>query len=484
MRYKILSGDRIIYDSLDKYAYPCIEPELNLELGEAGSLSFVLLPGHPMRNVMREMQTFVSAYQDDETDPIFYGRVLIAEEDLMGRLDLTCEGALTFLLDSEMEPGTYNETISDFFARCVTAHNSLVEEAKQFEVGVVDHDDAEKTMEFKLEGYNQTRSVLDSLLVKKHGGFLNVRYEGGHRYLDFIQVFRKITNQPIRTGYNLKNVQKRTNGENVFTILRPLGKDDLTIENASVSNMLNSLTLESGKYLTEDEEDPGTVIEVDDADWCYTDDYISVEADSTYTTGPSPIKAIFYDENYDYLYMIDDVSETSALHYLHTSDDTAYIKLAFKEEYASEQQLHEGKRPILTKFDAGSKMIILPERRAKYGQIIHTERFSEITTAQELYEEAIKWLSRRYATLPISIDCGIVDMHLLNPNVKSFEVGTVYDSIEDFANEIMTICSLKRDMENPANDQLTLKNMAELFGTDGGGGAGGTMSSKYAKSKK
>lgn len=556
--YTILSGNRMIYDSRNKNYYPCTEPELNLEMGEAGSLSFTLLPGHPMRNSMKEMQTFVAAYQDDETNPIFYGRVLMAEEDLYGRLALTCEGALTFLLDSEMEPGTYTETITAFFTRCVEEHNSMVEEAKQFEVGIVEHDDANASMEFKLEGYNQTRNVLDNLLVKKHGGFLRVRYQNGQRYLDFIQVFINISNQPLKVGYNLQNVQKHTNGENIFTILRPLGKDDLTIANASVSNLLTGATLVHGKYLTEPEEsstvltvpyfatvvaESGSTVnlrqspstsssiivrvplgqevevfddsthegwwqveydgntgymmsqfltptgvtneeEVEDEDWCYTSDYISVDSDAIYTSGPGPVKVNCYDSDHGFLYMQEDGNETSTLHYIRTPAAAAYVKVSFKEEYATEQQLHKGKLPILTKFDVGSKTIILPERRAKYGQIIHSERFSEITDAQQLYNEAIKWISRRYATLPLSLDCGIVDMHLLNPNIKAFDIGDVYDSIEGFANEIMTVCSIKKDMENPANDQLTLKNMAEIFGTDGGGGASGSMSSKYAKSKK
>lgn len=554
MPYKITTGDQLIYDSQNKNGYPCIEPILNMELGEAGNLSFTLLPGHPMRKLMREMQTFVSVYQDDIVDPIFYGRVLMAEEDIIGQLNLTCEGALTFLLDSEMDPGTYTETISEFFARCINAHNALVEEAKQFQVGEVIHDQANVTMEFKMEGYNQTRQVLDNLLIKKIGGFLNVRYQDGNRYLDLIQVFQGLSNQPIRVGQNVITLQKRTNGENIFTVLRPIGDNNLTIENITVSDLLTGVTLVNGAYLAENESEEETPAEItsaivvaqsgstvnlrsskstsssvlvqvplgtevpvldhsddewwqvtynnntgymmteflqpvlsnssevvtNDEEWCYTSNFISIEGDKYYTSGPSPVKVIYYDSNHAILYAEEENREGTSLHYLKTPDDAAYIKLSFKAEYATDQQLHEGKLPILVKYDAGLKMLLLPERRAKYGQIVHSEKFSDVTTAQELYEAALKWLSIHFASLPLSIECNVIDLHLLNPNIRAFKIGDIYDSIEGFADEIMTIASKKINMEDPADDHIILKNMSELFGANVGSSTG-SLSSKFAK---
>jgi hypothetical protein len=722
--YKIKAGDSLIYDSTNKYDYPCTEPTLNLELGEAGNLEFTLLPGHPLHDAIEEMQTFVTAYQDD--DILLDGRVLQAEEDTFGQVRCTCEGALTFLLDSEMEPETYTETIQEFFARCINEHNKQVEARKHFSIGNVDHEEKDVKLEFKLEGYNKTREVLNNLLISKHGGFLQVRYENGQRYLDYIQHYTKTTNQPIKIGYNVIDKTKHVSGENLFTILRPLGKNNLTIEGASSENLMEGASIVSGSYLDEtggdrvipnndwmysanfisvspgatyiygpgemrilcyDEDEhymttlePGNAYEVtipltvegfeneiayvrlaynkaynskivfkelgsslisgssgvqgkiltytdsgidnpdydaedsaydawdnyeelepveiilqnrervqdaegwnydstifsvsvgsqylatpglvsanfykpdkdgnyecfdmyrstdniggdiftvpaeasgmrlsysnrfgsamrvelysgdnlasrssgtsgkligckkdkeeDDGAWCYTSNYIEVEENTYYTGGPSQIKVCFYDEN-KYLISVEEANrEGLTMHYVRSPQGAKYARISFLAQYASEQQFQKGKALILTKLDKGTKTILLPERIARYGQIIHTENFSEITDAQELYNAAIEWVSLHHSMLPASLDYSIVDFHLLNPEIEMFELGDVYDNIEGFEDEAMTIGSLSKNMENPANDTLTLKNLAELMGPDAGKSSG-SLSSKYAAS--
>ena len=722
--YKILAGDNVVYDSTNKYDYPCIEPVLNLELGEAGNLEFTLLPGHPMHDAIEEMQTFVTAYQDD--DVLLDGRVLQAEEDTFGQVRCTCEGALTFLLDSEMEPGTYTETMAEFFARCINEHNKQVESRKHFSIGNIDHEEKDVKLEFKLEGYNKTREVLNNLLISKHGGFLQVRYENGQRYLDYIQHYTKTTNQPIKIGYNVIDKTKHVSGENLFTILRPLGKNNLTIEGASSENLMEGASIVNGKYLGEtggdrvtpnndwmysanfisvspgttyiygpgemrilcyDENkhymttlEPGNAYEVtipltvegfeneiayarlaynkaynskivfkepgnslidgasgvqgkilthtdsgidnpdyaaedgaydawdnyeelepveiilqnrervqdaegwnydstifsvsagsqylatpglvsanfykldkdgnyecfdmyrstdniggdiftvpaeasgmrlsysnrfgsamrvelysgdnfasplsgtsgkligckkdneeDDSEWCYTSNYIRVEENTYYTGGPSQIKVCFYDEGKLYISSEEANREGLTMHYVRSPHGAKYARISFLAKYAGEQQFQKGKALILTKLDKGTKTILLPERIARYGQIIHSESFGDITDPQELYNAAIEWVSLHHSMLPASLDYGIVDFHLLNPDIEMFELGDVYDNIEGFEDEALTIGSLSKNMENPANDTLTLKNLAELMGPDAGKSSG-SLSSKYAAS--
>jgi hypothetical protein len=287
--YKILTGDQVIYDSANKDDYPVTGPGLDPELSQAGSLEFTLLQGHPLLEQMQEMQTFVTAYQDD--DCLFYGRVLTADEDLYGGLQVYCEGALTFLLDSELEPVTVTETIAAFFRRCIESHNSQVEANKQFEVGEVTHEKASTEMEFKIESYITTQNALTSSLTGKHGGFLRVRLEGGKRYLDYIQENTHVNSQPIKVGENIIDKQKHVSGENVFSILRPIGKNKLTIEGASSKNLFSSSSLVSGKKLTA--KDTETI--VDTEDWCYSPDYMPVTPGATYVFYPAQCRINFYD---------------------------------------------------------------------------------------------------------------------------------------------------------------------------------------------
>ena len=92
-----------IYDQNGTTSLPIIGPKSSFELNEAGSLGFTLLPGHPLYNDLEPLSSYVYAYDDGEE--IFYGRVLQkSKPTLTGQVSYQCEGALTFLLDSEVEP--------------------------------------------------------------------------------------------------------------------------------------------------------------------------------------------------------------------------------------------------------------------------------------------------------------------------------------------------------------------------------------------
>lgn len=244
---ELTSGD-VVYDSRYPDQYPVIEAKLNKELNEADSLEFTLLPGHPLYTAMHRMRTFVLAKQDNEE--LFYGRVLTTDKDLYGQLQVHCEGAYTFFLDSEMEKASPKETVAAFFSRCINAHNSQVEPAKQFTVGMCTSDKANEEMDFKIEDYSQTKSVLESMLTSKHGGYFRVRPNpNGPRFFDYIQTYDHVCTQNVKIAENIAEKQDHVSGENLFTILRPLGKNNLDISDQSQSSITIPNCVKDGNKL-------------------------------------------------------------------------------------------------------------------------------------------------------------------------------------------------------------------------------------------
>ena len=256
-KYLIKSGASIIYDSSRPDLYPVLSPSLSLGLNDAGSAEFTLLQGHPMYAQMQQMKTFVTFYRD-ETE-LFYGRIINMTRGMHDDLAVSCEGAFTFFLDSELEAGEYTETIGAFITRCITAHNSQVEVEKQFTVGQITADKAveidSKTGEaikiaFKIQDYANTKSVLESLILGKYGGFFRIRPNpNGPHFLDYVQTYGRTNTQRIKIAENVIEKTDQISGEKIFSIFRPLGKDNLTIESLTQSDVTLQNVTKDGKKL-------------------------------------------------------------------------------------------------------------------------------------------------------------------------------------------------------------------------------------------
>lgn len=364
--YLIKSGENIIYDSRDKDTYPVIKPSLEEGLNEAGTLTFTVLPGHPHYDKIKKMQTFVTAYRDD--NEIFFGRVLITDRMIDGQMEVTCEGGLTFLLDSELDKGEYHEKIDEFFIRCIVGHNQQVEAAKQLWVGDITLLKAQETTEydFDVSQYTNTKSAIETMLTGRFGGYIRIRLgDGGKHYIDYLEDYGRVNTQPVQIGHNIIDKNDHVSGEDIFTILRPIGKRQ-----------------PSGTSESED-----------------TDVTIATMSQSDITL------------------------------------------------------------PNVTK---NGMLLELTDKITLYGRIVRTEQFGSAETPAELLKMAEEYIERRGTQLPSTCDINLVDFYHLNSSVMDVRLGDVFNNIEGFTNETMTVGQISIDMEDPANDTITLKNSEEI----------------------
>lgn len=235
--YRILIGNHVIYDTQNKDDYPVSSPTLNLAVKDAGSLEFTAHSDHPYYDEIKTPLSIVTVYRD--SDEIFYGRIIDYTTDMFGSLQVHCEGATTFLIDSEQ--GKLNkttETVTAFFTRCINAHNAQVETAKQFTVGTVSVEKASTQQEFEITKFQKTKDAIESQLINRFGGFLRVRPNAnGPHYIDYIESYNHTNNQLIQIGHNIIDKSDKASGESIFTIFRPIGKNDLTIGTLSQSDV-------------------------------------------------------------------------------------------------------------------------------------------------------------------------------------------------------------------------------------------------------
>lgn len=228
----------MVYDTQNKDAYPVSQPSLNLSIKDAGSLDFTAFQGHPYYNEIKKPHAFVTVYR--ESDELFYGRIIdYTENNIEGSIQVHCEGATTFLLDSEVPKlAKTTETVSAFFTRCINAHNALVETAKKFTVGTVSIDKASSSESFEVSRFQKAKDAIESQLISRFGGFLRVRHNAnGPHYLDYISSYNHSSSQLVKLGHNIIEKSDKVSGDSLFTVFRPVGKDDITIDSLTQSDI-------------------------------------------------------------------------------------------------------------------------------------------------------------------------------------------------------------------------------------------------------
>lgn len=243
--YRIYCDDKTLHDVRDE-EYQLITPKISLELNKTGSFEFGILPSHPHANDIKKLKSRLKVYDVDTSDNgetarlLYCGRSITDQRDFEYTGQITCEGELSYLLDTIQRPHTYGsqsgeihkaDTNIAIFKRLIEEHNSQVEKEKQFEIGIVDIDSAEiKTL---ATNYETTWDFINTNFLEKYEGYLRVRYENGTRYLDYVKQYGKVSTQVIRFGENLLDFQKYVKAEDVKTAIIPIGANNVTIKTAS-----------------------------------------------------------------------------------------------------------------------------------------------------------------------------------------------------------------------------------------------------------
>lgn len=245
MDARIYANGELLYSSAANDEYSAlINPQVKAEIGKAGSLTFTILPTHPMYDDMLPFKTFLTV-EIDGTE-IFKGRVLDISKDMYNQKSVTCEGDLTYLMDSVCTPGDYKETVTAFFTRCINWHNSQVEDAKKLTVGNVTISSKDRTINFDISSYTSIADTIETEIIGYYGGYLRTRNQNGTRYVDIVKDGDSASNQVIEYGSQMLDLTNDESANDLFTILLAVGDS-------------NSKTGEDYNFPTYKYEVPGAV---------------------------------------------------------------------------------------------------------------------------------------------------------------------------------------------------------------------------------
>ena len=215
--YRVYCDGQLLYHSkLENLKI--FNPSVQLELNKTGSFEFGIYSDHPRYSMIRKMKSIITVFQDDFL--MFRGRVLDDEIGWHNEKTIICEGDMAFLLDSVLRPFSFAGTPGEFLAYVLTLHNAQVDESKQFQIGTVT---VEGFVNYDATDYITTKDTIDKELVEPLGGYLMTRFVDGVAYLDYLKEINLLSPQTIKFGENLLDLKRIRKGEDIATVVIPLG---------------------------------------------------------------------------------------------------------------------------------------------------------------------------------------------------------------------------------------------------------------------
>lgn len=262
--YTIFIDDKPIND-LYSSSRTVSNPKLVLEIGKAGSLEFSIPSVNPISSEFIPLKTKVRVEIDGEE--LLDGRVLTKSKDFWNTRKITCEGNLAYLVDSVQKGEKFEGKTHDLFKHIISNHNKRVEEDKRFVVGTIgienrdiyiagQSDEIYEDLETNRFDYKQiaingvTNSwptsfdYIDSCLIQYCGGYLRTRKSNGQTYIDLLLDYGNTNVPEIQFGVNLLDLTEETSIDELFTVLIPLGDNNLDI--SSVNDGSDELIDETG----------------------------------------------------------------------------------------------------------------------------------------------------------------------------------------------------------------------------------------------
>lgn len=246
--FSVYANGQLIYFPLEEDLV-INSPKLNLEMGKAGSFQFGLPPTHRYYNLLQNLKTIITVEYDGVE--IFRGRVLTMNRGFNNIRQVVCEGDLAYLVDSVQKGVKYKGGTHALFRKIIANHNSRVEDSKKFTVGnitVLDKDviisgSSDTITKYETTKFDYEQIVLNSIvddwmttydyiqdtIIEYCGGYLRTRRVGNTTYIDLLKDYGQTSVQKIEFGTNLIDLNEEVKSEDLYTVLIPLGEDNLTI---------------------------------------------------------------------------------------------------------------------------------------------------------------------------------------------------------------------------------------------------------------
>ena len=356
-----------------------LDPSIDLALNKAGKAEFTVPAQHPFYNYIVPMINNIEICDVSETGEetiVFFGRIANVNRGWNNQKKVTCEGALAFFNDTVQRYKKYpsaSTQLIQFVQKVLERHNNQITDAtRKIQLGtmnITDPDDPEHNLNtkkvYRLTNHETTLDVLTEMCIESEGGYMSVRRvnEGGEivNLLDWVTRLDTNINQPAKFGLNLTDLNQDFDPDELYTALLPLGA---TYDKYTQINNPSGNPFEK-EYYERSGEGP---------------DYTYSQSNDTTVDGSKT----YYEKS------------------------ERYTKISWTP----------------TGYSDAVDYVPNDDAIAKYGFIVKTKRWEDISDKEQLKSKAKKWMkTERFDKLVIS--CDVADLSVLKPEFDPFIVGKV-----------------------------------------------------------
>lgn len=245
-RIKILNDSewKTIQDDKNKV----VEPVLNEKLNSCGSLVYKTLITDNYFDLYKIMNTKVLVEEDGSIQ--FIGRLLNYVTDFNNTKELTFEGELALLNDVMYPPYDFTGSPAELLTNVINYYNSKCSSFNQIRIGRITVTDKNDYIARSCKDYTTCWEVINTKLIELCGGYIKLRWvlSDGEilRYIDYLDDPGKTSDQKIEFSKNLLDVNKEMTGEQICTVLIPLGA-----ENEETKRRIDISSINDGKNYIE-----------------------------------------------------------------------------------------------------------------------------------------------------------------------------------------------------------------------------------------
>lgn len=219
-RYYIYADGQLVY-AAGLEGYDVLDPKLTMEVNKAGSLSFDIPVGSKMYNALNKMQTTIEARQGNEI--LFRGRVLNTKRNTMNTISYYCEGMLSWLVDIVLTPyQRQNFQARDLLKLYLQWYNSRADANRKIEYK---YSDISAKISIDSKEHSNVWSQIKKTLIDGVGGYIVPYLTPSETGIQWLSTYGKTTTQVIQFGENLLDFSEYIDASEVFTAVRPYGKE-------------------------------------------------------------------------------------------------------------------------------------------------------------------------------------------------------------------------------------------------------------------
>ena len=427
MIYTIWADGEILYRSdFNDPAYMVLNPKLDEELNKAATLEFTMLPDHILYDKLHPMRSVIRL--DAGNKEIFKGRVISYETDIFGQRTVTCEDALSYLLDSIFIPNGAAAKKNTNTSSNLTPMSDTASESGNSNT---------------VTGYlsklwnNAKTTVTDAYNIISNGGSLS---DVAENWISGYYSSQSSGGSSGGGGSGDDSQPKETMVEFFSRIFishnsqveeyKQIWPGDITLDDANKKKQYGSESIADTRSVIDNVliSEYGGFLRLRYVDDVAILDYLK-EADSTSTQ---------------------DISLGVNLESINYTEDTANV---FSVLFPLGKD-----NGTIAKANGGSFFLENQEFIEKYGRIVRVKQWSDLTKAADVKEMGEKYMAKHCSGVPVTMDVKAIDMSILSPDVDDIRIG---DNVRVIApsrgiDVVKMVTKASRDLQNPQNDTFTI----------------------------